>query len=110
MADVQQALKDGSSGKQKICHHTDPIEFEPLLKVSEELVWSFDSYNIIMTSSMLNKTIRPMNRTQHTILQRPIKSLIPAGSNDQMVQLLEDLNQLMAKNMDILVNMSKESG
>lgn len=99
-------LSFGSSGKQKIHHHTDPIEFEVLLKVSEELVQSFDSYNTITTASMLNKTIRPTNRTQHTILQRPIESLVPAGSNDQVVQLLEDLNQSMAKNMDVLVNMS----
>jgi len=34
---------------------------------------------------------------------------ILSGTNDQMVQLLEDINELMAKNMDVLTSMSKEN-
>ena len=38
------------------------------------------------------------------------ESSVPSGQGNQMVQLLEDLNEMMAKNTDILVNMPKENG
>src|ERR1700724_3468143 len=102
-------VSPSDEARRKTRHHTDPIEFETLLKVSEELVRSFDSYNTITPGGTSETKVRATNRTQHTILQRPTKSLALSGSNDRMVQLLEDLNESMAKNTDVLVNMSKES-
>jgi hypothetical protein len=94
--------------KRKTRHHTDPIEFEILLKISEELVQLFDSYNTIAsTVSKSGTTARSTTvRAQHMILQRPLE---PATSSDWMVQLLENLNGSMAMNMDVLVRMSKEN-
>jgi len=46
---------------------------------------------------------------QHTILQRPADTTVPYGMNNQMVQLLEDINESMAKNTDVLISMSKEN-
>ena len=103
-------VSPSDEARRKTRHHTDPIEFETLLKVSEELVRSFDSYNTITPGGTSETKVRATNRTQHTILQRPTESLVPSGSNDRMVQLLEDLNESMAKNTDILVSMSKENG
>ena len=91
-------------------HHTDPIEFEALLKVSEDLVRSFDSYNTITSNEKSDTKDKSTVRTQHTILQRPTDSLVPSGSKDRIVQLLEDLNETTAKNTDVLVSMSKENG
>ena len=91
-------------------HHTDPIEFETLLKVSEGLVRSADSYNTITTTSTSGTVARSSNRTQHTFLQRPTEEPTMLSPSDRMVQLLEDLNESMAKNTDVLVNMSKENG
>ena len=91
-------------------HHTDPIDFEALLKVSEQLVRSFDSYNTIAAVNTSETSAKTFNRTQHTILQRPAENSVPSGQGDRMVQLLEDLNETMAKNTDVLVNMSKENG
>ena len=91
-------------------HHTDPIDFEALLKVSEQLLQSFDSYNTIAAVNTSETSAKMINRTQHTILQRPAESSVPSGQGDRMVQLLEDLNETMAKNTDVLVNMSKENG
>ena len=108
---TQESLKEISFGKEKARHHMDPIEFEALVKVSEKLVRSYDSYTAIASKGpSLDKTIKPTDRTQHTILQRPTDSPMSASSSDRMVQLLEDLNESMAKNTDVLVNMSKENG
>ena len=108
---TQESLKEISSGKEKARHHMDPIEFEALVKVAEKLVRSYDSYTAIASKGpSSDKTLRPTNRTQHTILQRPTDSPMSASSSDWMVQLLEDLNESMAKNTDVLVNMSKENG
>lgn len=98
-------------GGRRTRHHTDPIEFEELLKVSENLVRSVDSYNTITTGSTTGTASRSSgNRAQHTILQRPMENATSPGTSDRMVQLLEDLNETMAKNTDVLVNMSKENG
>ena len=110
----QLAMKSVSSstGKEREVtprHHTDPIEFETLLKVLEGLVRSADSYSTI-TGSTTGTPTRAVTRTQHTILQRPIEEPTMLSPNDRMVQLLEDLNESMAKNTDVLVNMSKENG
>src|SRR6202023_666806 len=75
--------------ERKVHHHTDPIEFETLLRVTEDLVWSFDSYNTITPGGTSDRNVRSTNRTQHTILQRPDETLVPSGSKDRMVQLLE---------------------
>lgn len=100
-------VNTSDEGGRKTRHHTDPIEFEELLKVSENLVRSVDSYNTITAGST---TRTSSTRTQHTILQRPMENPNSSGTSDRMVQLLEDLNETMAKNTDVLVNMSKESG
>lgn len=91
--------------RRKARHRTDPIEFETLLKVSEDLVRSFDSYNTITSGT----PVKSATRTQHTILQRPVESLVPSGTHDRMVQLLEDMNESMAKNTDVLISMAKEN-
>ena len=101
----------GSSDGQikKARHHTDPIEFETLLRVSENLVRSVDSYNTITVTSPPSMSTGTTNRTQHTVLQRPIETATPSSTGNRMVQLLEDLNESMAKNTDVLVNMAKEN-
>ena len=106
----QKSLNDVSSstGKEperEPCHHTDPIEFETLLKISEDLVRSVDSYNTITATSTPGMAIRSVNLNRISI-PRPMES---AASSVQIVQLLEDLNESMAKNTDILVNMAKEN-
>ena len=117
----QLSLKGASSsyGKERERrprHHTDPIEFETLLKVLEDLVRSAESYNTITAISTSGTPVsttgtasRSSNRTQHTILQRPVEGPTLLSPNDRMVQLLEDLNESMAKNTDVLVNMAKEN-
>jgi hypothetical protein len=105
----QKSLNDVSTSEEttkKTRHHTDPIEFETLLKVSEDLMRSFNSYNTIAPTGTSGLTTRSTVRTQHTISQRPME---PATSSNRMVQLLEDLNGSMAKNTDVLVHMSKEN-
>src|SRR6202023_102189 len=87
--------------------HMDPIEFETLLKVSEDLVQSFDSYNTIAPNGTSGSTARSTVRLQHLNSQRPMEF---ATSPDQMVRLLEELNQSMAMNTDVLVSMSKKNG
>src|SRR6202023_2047653 len=87
--------------------HMDPIEFETLLKVSEDLVQSFDSYNTIAPTGTSGSTARSAVRLQHLNSQRSMEF---ATSPDQMVRLLEELNQSMATNTDVLVSMSKENG
>ena len=96
----------GETGRQNH-HHTDLIDFETLLKVSEDLIWSFDSYNTITSPGMSGMAPKSINQMQHTILQRPADTTIPSGMNNRMVQLLEDINESMAKNMDVLISMSK---
>ena len=112
----QLSLKDisDSAGKGRASqprHHTDPIEFKTLVRVLEGLVRSADSYSTITSTVTTGSgtTAKPLNRTQHTILQRPVEEPTVLSSNDRVVQLLEDLNESMAKNTDVLVNMSKEN-
>ena len=106
---VSDSAGKGREGQPR--HHTDPIEFKTLVRVLEGLVRSADSYSTITaaTATTSGTTARPPNRTQHTILQRPVEEPTVLSSNNRMVQLLEDLNESMAKNTDVLVNMSKEN-
>ena len=53
---------------------------------------------------------KPANRTQHTILQRPVEGPTTLSPTDWMVQLLEDMNAGLAVNTDVLVNMAQENG
>ena len=106
----QRSLNDVSSESKetsrKTRHCTDPIEFKTLLKVSEDLARSFDSYNTVTSVSTSELTARSTDRSQHMILQRRME---PTTSSDQMVQLLEDLSESMAKNTDMLIHMAKEN-
>ena len=70
-------------------------------------MWSFDSYNTIVAVNTSETSAKMINRTQHTILQRPAESSVPSGQGDQMVQLLEDLNETMAKNTDIQIYLKR---
>src|SRR6202023_265622 len=106
----QKSLNDkrsstGIEPETKTRHHTDPIDFESLLKVSENLVRSANSYNAITTTGNSGITVRSINLNRMS-LPRPME---PAASSDRMVQLLEDLNESMAKITDVLVHMSKEN-
>ena len=103
-------VQAGKEPERRPHHHTDPIEFETLLKVSEGLVHSVDSYNTIVATSTYRVTNRSSNRTQHTILQRPIDESTTLTLNDHIVQLLEDMNASMAVNTDVLINIAKENG
>jgi len=96
---------ESEATRRKTHHYMDPIEFEALLKVSEDLAQSFNSYNVVTNGGTSGMTARSTVRSPYIILQRWME---PATSSDRMVHLLEDLNKLMARNMDILVNMSKE--
>jgi len=98
----------GETGRQNR-HHTDPIDFKTLLKVSEDLVRSFDSYNTITSSGMSGTAPKSTNRMQHTILQWPADATVLSGTNNRIVQLLEDINESMAKNTDVLISISKEN-
>lgn len=79
------------------------------MKVLEDLVRSADSYNTITAFSTSGATTKSSIRTQHTILQRSVEEPTTLSSGSRMVQLLEDLNESMAKNTNVLVNMSKEN-
>ena len=103
-------VQAGKELERKPRHHIDPIEFKTLLKVSEGLVQLADSYNTIVATSTSGVTNRSTNRTQHTILQRPVDESTTLTPNDRVVQLLEDMNASMAVNTDVLVNMAKENG
>src|ERR1700724_2395613 len=53
-----------SEKTKKTHHHTDPIEFETSLKVLEDLVRSFDSYNTIAPTGTSGLTTRSTVRLQ----------------------------------------------
>ena len=110
LSNASTPVQAGKELERKPCHHTDPIEFETLLKVSEGLVYSADSYNTIAATSTSGVTNRSTNRTQHMILQRPIDEPTTLNPNNHVVQLLENMNASMAANTDVLVNMAKENG
>ena len=60
----QKSLNNVSSSdetQKKACHHTDLIDFETLLKVSEDLVQSADSYNTITATENSRMTVRSTN-------------------------------------------------
>jgi len=104
------SVQAGKELERKTCHYTDPIEFETLLKVSEGLVQLADSYNTIAGTSNFGMAAKPANRTQHTILQRPVEEPTTLSPTDRMVQLLEDMNVGLAVDTDVHVNMAKENG
>ena len=110
LSNASTPVQTGKEPEEKPRHHTDPIEFETLLKVSEGLVRLADSYNTIVGTSTPGVTTRSTNRAQHTILQRPVDEPTSMSKDDCMVQLLEDVNARLAVNMDVLINMAKEIG
>src|ERR1700724_1886798 len=62
----QKSLNDkrsstGIEPETKTRHHTDPVDFETLLKVSENLVRSANSYNAITTTGNSGITVRYIN-------------------------------------------------
>ena len=84
----QRSLNDVSSEseatRRKTCHYTNPIKFEALLKVLEDLARLFDSYNIVTNGGTSGTTARSTVRSQYMILQRRME---PATSSQGLEQV-----------------------